>query len=123
MRREARVQAGRNLQFRRPAGRSPALTQAGDDLRDQQLSAIGVDARVEIDAGGVHICAGVRTVLDMDAAGNLKGRRNSVGGEIEMSDAVGRIGVADDGVEEPHVEIACDLGLPVRVSEIVKRLP
>ena len=29
------------------------LAHAGDDLRDQQLSAIGIDARIQVDASGV----------------------------------------------------------------------
>ena len=56
----------------------------------------------------------------MDAAGNVKGGRNAVGGEIEMSDALGRVGVAGDGIEEPHVEIACNFALPAGVCEIVQ---
>src|ERR1700691_3590591 len=37
-----------------------------------------------------------------------------------MSVALGGVGVAGDGVEEPHVEIAIDFGLPVRVSEVIE---
>ena len=36
-----------------------ALAHASDDLRNQQLSAIGIDARIEVDACGVHARAEV----------------------------------------------------------------
>ena len=98
----------------------PALAHAGNDLGDQQFSAIRIDARIEVDAIGVHARAGVRATVNVDAAGNAKSGSRAVGGEIEMSDALGRVGIAEDRVEQTHIQIADGFALPAGMREIVK---
>ena len=56
----------------------------------------------------------------MDTPDDAKSGSRAVGAEVEMSDALRSIGIADDGIEEPHIEIACNFGLPAGVREIVK---
>ena len=81
---------------------------------------IGIDARIEVDSCGVHSRAGVGATVHVDAAANVKGRRNAVGGEIEMRDALGRVGIAKDWVEQTHIQIADGFALPAGVGEIVQ---
>jgi len=57
----------------------------------------------------------------MDVAGNLKSGHSAASGEMEMSDALGRISVPGNWIEEPHVEVAIEIRLPARMGEIIKR--
>ena len=52
-----------------------ALVQAGDDLRDEQLLGIGVDAGVERDARGGDALADVRATVNVHAAVDLEALR------------------------------------------------
>ena len=79
-----------------------------------------MDLRVQIDARGHDAGADVGATLHVHAAIDSKRGRPATGGEVEMGDALGRIRIADDRIEEPHVEIACGFGLPARVVEIVQ---
>ncbi len=97
-----------------------ALAQTGDDLGDQELFTIRVDPRIEVDARGVHARAEVRTIVHVDTAGDLKSWHVAACGEMEMSDAFGRVGVAGDGIQEPHIEISVDFRLPARMTEIIE---
>ena len=98
-----------------------ALAKASNDLGDEQLSAIGIDMRIEVYSRGVHVRAKVRATVYVDGAGNLKCGHNAARGEMETSDAVRRVGVAGNGIEEPHVEIAIDFRLPARMGEVIQR--
>ena len=49
----------------------------------------------------------------------LKCLRLASGGEIEVGDALGRVCIAGDRIEEPHVQVAHGPDLPARVSEIL----
>ena len=102
-----------------------ALAQAGDDSGDEQLLAVGVDAGVERDARGGDARADIRTAVNVDAAIDLEcgllGRVFLAGGdEIKASQTLGRIAIAGDGVEEPHIQIALHVRVPAGMRKVLE---
>ena len=98
----------------------PALAEMRNDRRNQQLLWIGVNLRIQPDAGGDHAGSNVGAAVDVHAAVGAEFSRLARAGQVEMRYACWSKGIAEDRVQELHIQIARSRGLPAGMGKVVE---
>ncbi len=84
-----------------------ALLQASRDRTVmQQLLAVGMHLRAEVDAACGYAGADVGGLLGVHRAVDVKSRLSPPAVQLEVGDAFGRVGISQHRIEEPQVKIA-----------------
>ena len=95
-----------------------ALAKARDDRCNQQLLCVGMDMRIQPHARCVNARLNVGAAIDMNGAIGAEFSRMARAIEVKMGNAFGRKGIAEDGVQDLHVQIAHGLGLPAGMGKV-----
>ena len=79
-----------------------------------------MDMRIQTNPCGNNAGSDIRAALDVDAAICAKSSILPRGAEIQVSDPIRSKGVSKHRVEQPHIKIAQDFGLPARMRKILQ---
>src|ERR1035437_9416965 len=80
-----------------------------------------MNMRMKSDAGRDDAGSDVGTAIDVDAAIGAKNSCLSGPVEVQVGEALGGEGVAEDRVKQPHVQDTDGPGLPPGMSEVLER--
>ena len=76
--------------------------------------------RIEADAGGYDPSTNVGAVVDMDGPIGAEFPGMAFAVEIEVGYAFRGEGIAEDGVQQPHIQVARCFGLPTGMGKVLE---
>ena len=80
-----------------------------------------MNVRIQFDSGGVDSGSDIAAVVDADAAVGMEFLACSCGFEVEAGNALRRISVAEDRIEQAHIQLALHLALPAGMGKVIER--
>ena len=98
----------------------PALAEARNDRGKDQMLRIGMDVRIQLHAPGLHVGIDVSSAVDVNHAVDAKLSGSTGAGQLQPSNALWRGGIAGDGFNQPHVQLAPGFALPAGMGKVIE---